>query len=126
MMMSFVRGLDWPPLAVIGLLLAIFVLLGTFMDSYTVMIVTVPIVSGLVTGMGYSIVWWGVLNLFVVEIGGLSPPFGLTLYLLKEMARVPIGVVFLGVTPFCIAGVVVLAILAIFPAITLWLPSTMK
>jgi tripartite ATP-independent transporter DctM subunit len=125
-MTSFVRGLDWPPIAIVGLLLAIFIVLGTFMDSYTVMIVTVPVVSGLITGMGYSIVWWGVLNLFVVEIGGLSPPFGITLYLLKEMAKVSIGTVFLGVTPFCIAGIIVLAILVTFPEITLWLPSTMR
>jgi C4-dicarboxylate transporter, DctM subunit len=61
----------------------------------------------------------------VVEIGGISPPFGLTMYVLKNMADVPIATVFRGVLPFCLAAVVVLVILVAFPAITLWLPSTM-
>lgn len=121
-----IGGLDWPPLAVISLLLVVFLVLGTFMDSYTIMIVTVPVVTGLILKMGYDIVWWGVLNLFVVEIGGLSPPFGITLYLLKDMAKVSIGTVFRGVTPFCIAGIIVLGILTYWPSITLWLPSTMR
>ena len=125
-MTAFVTTLDWPPLAIVGLLLASFIIFGTFMDAYTVMIVTVPIVTGLITGMGYDILWWGVLNLFVIEIGGISPPFGLTMFVLKDMAKVPIGVVFLGVTPFCVAGVAALAILTIFPEIALWLPSTMN
>lgn len=125
-MTALVATLEWPPLAIVGLLLASFIVFGTFMDAYTVMIVTVPIVTGLITGMGYDILWWGVLNLFVIEIGGISPPFGLTMFVLKDMAKVPIGVVFLGVTPFCVAGVVALAILTIFPEIALWLPSTMN
>ena len=123
---SYIAALHWPPLALVSLLLFLFVVFGTFMDSYTIMIVTVPIVTGLITGVGYDIVWWGVLNLFVVEIGGISPPFGLTMYVLKDMANVPIMVVFRGVMPFFFAGVAVLAILTLFPAITLWLPSTMK
>lgn len=122
---SYIANLHWPPLALVSLLLFLFVLFGTFMDSYTIMIVTVPIVTGLITGVGYDIVWWGVLNLFVVEIGGISPPFGLTMYVLKDMADVPIMVVFRGVMPFFFAGVAVLAVLTLFPVITLWLPSTM-
>jgi tripartite ATP-independent transporter DctM subunit len=122
---KFVAALNWPPIAVVALLLAAFVVFGTFMDSYAIMIVTVPIVTGLITGFGYDIIWWGILNLFVVEIGGISPPFGLTMYVLKNMADVPIATVFRGVMPFCIAAVFVLILLVAFPSITLWLPSTM-
>jgi TRAP-type C4-dicarboxylate transport system permease large subunit len=95
------------------------------MDSYAIMIITVPIVTPLVTGVGYDMIWWGVLNLFVVEIGGISPPFGLTMYVLKGIQDVPMAVIFKGVTPFCITAIIVLAILTLFPGITLWLPSTM-
>jgi tripartite ATP-independent transporter DctM subunit len=126
MMTDFVGGLSWPPLAIVGLVLAAFVVAGTFMDAYTTMIVTVPIVTPLILGLGYNLVWWGVLNLYVIEIGAISPPFGLTMYVLKDMAKVPIGAVFRGVTPYCVAAILVLAILAIFPEIVLWLPSTMK
>jgi tripartite ATP-independent transporter DctM subunit len=122
---KFVVGLGWEPLAVVALLLVVFLVLGTFMDSYAIMIVTVPIVTPLVTGVGYDIVWWGILNLFVVEIGGISPPFGLTMYVLKGFQDVPMATIFKGVTPFCIAAIMVLIVLTLFPSITLWLPSTM-
>ncbi len=122
---KFVVGLGWDPLAVVALLLVVFLVLGTFMDSGTIMIVTIPIVTPLVTGVGYDIIWWGILNLFVVEIGGISPPFGLTMYVLKGFQDVPMATIFKGVTPFCFAAIVVLVILTLFPSITLWLPSTM-
>jgi tripartite ATP-independent transporter DctM subunit len=122
---KLVTGLDWPPLAVIALLLAFYIALGTFMDSYTVMIVSVPIVTPLVVGMGYDIVWWGILMLCVVETGAITPPFGLNMFVLKGMGNVPMSVIFKGVTPFVAADIVRIAILVLFPAITLWLPSTM-
>lgn len=122
---KFVVGLGWEPLAVVALLLVVFLVLGTFMDSGTIMIVTIPIVTPLVTGVGYDIIWWGILNLFVVEIGGISPPFGLTMYVLKGFQNVSMATIFKGVMPFCFAAIVVLIILALFPSITLWLPSTM-
>jgi TRAP-type C4-dicarboxylate transport system permease large subunit len=74
---------------VVTLLLLVFVVLGTFMDSYAIMIITVPIATPLITG--YDIIWWGVLTLFVVEIGDISPPFGLTMYVLKGIDNVPIA-----------------------------------
>ena len=122
---SFVANLGWPPLAVIALLLAVFLVLGTFMDSWAILIITVPIVTPLITGAGYDIIWWGVLNLFVVEIGAISPPFGLTMFVLKSIEDVPMATIFKGVTPFCISAVVVLAIITLFPKLATWLPSTM-
>ena len=89
-----VRDLGWPPILLIGLLLLVFVALGTFMDSYTVMIVTIPIVTPLMLGAGYDIVWWGIINLFVVEIGAISPPFGLNMFVLKSIGDVELSDVF--------------------------------
>jgi tripartite ATP-independent transporter DctM subunit len=122
---KFIVGLGWEPLALVALLLVIFLVLGTFMDSYAILIITVPIVTPLIVGVGYDIIWWGVLMLFVVEIGGISPPFGLTMFVLKSVENVSMGTIFKGVTPFCLAAVVALALLVLFPGITLWLPSTM-
>ena len=96
------------------------------MDSYAVMITTVPIVTPLVTGAGYDLVWWGVINLFVVEIGGISPPFGLNMFVLKSIDDVPMATIFKGVIPFCIAAIITLAVLVLFPQTILWLPSTMQ
>jgi TRAP-type C4-dicarboxylate transport system permease large subunit len=82
-------------------------------------------VTPLVVGMGYDIVWWGILMLCVVETGAITPPFGLNMFVLKGMGNVPMSVIFKGVTPFVAADIVRIAILVVFPAITLWLPSTM-
>ncbi len=120
-----ITALEWTPLAVIVLLLAVFMALGTFMESYTIMIISVPIVTPLITAMGYDIIWWGILMLCVVETGAITPPFGLNMFVAKNIADVPMGVVFRGVTPFIIADVVRLGIIASFPPLTLWLVWSM-
>jgi tripartite ATP-independent transporter DctM subunit len=126
-MTSFFQDLHWAPLAVIGLLLAMYLALGCIMDSNTVMFVTIPIVSPLVSSLGYDLVWWGVVNLVVLETGLITPPFGIHLFVLKGIvgADVPLGRVYRGVLPFVIADFAKLALLVLFPAIALWLPSTM-
>jgi tripartite ATP-independent transporter DctM subunit len=126
-MTSFFQNLRWPPLAVIGLLLAMYIALGCIMDSNTVMFVTIPIVSPLVSLLGYDLVWWGVVNLVVLETGLITPPFGIHLFVLKGLvgADVPLTRVYRGVMPFVIADLAKLALLVLFPALALWLPSTM-
>jgi TRAP-type C4-dicarboxylate transport system permease large subunit len=89
------------------------------------MIVTVPIVTPLIIGMGYELVWWGILMLCVVETGSITPPFGLNMFVLKNIGNVSMKVVFAGVLPFVAADLIRIAILAAVPAISLWLPSTM-
>jgi len=123
---GLVAHLDWPKLAVILLLLVLYVVLGTFMDSFTVMIITVPVVTPVILNMGYSAVWWGVIMLIVVEAGNISPPFGLNMFVLKTlMPDVPMGTVFKGVMPFFVAALVGLAMCVLFPEIITWLPASM-
>ncbi len=126
-MTGFFQDLHWTPLAVIALLLAMYIALGCIMDSNTVMFITVPIVSPLVASMGYDLVWWGVINLVVLETGLITPPFGIHLFVLKGLlgADVPLSRVYRGVMPFVIADLAKLALLVLFPALALWLPSTM-
>jgi TRAP-type C4-dicarboxylate transport system permease large subunit len=126
-MTSFFQDLHWAPLGVIGLLLVMYIALGCIMDSNTVMFVTVPIVSPLVQSMGYDLIWWGVINLIVLETGLITPPFGIHLFVLKGLlgADVPLARVYRGVMPFVIADMSKLALLVLFPALALWLPSTM-
>ena len=123
---KFVAELAWPKLAVVLLLLVLYVLLGTFMDSFTVMIITVPVVTPLILGMGYSLVWWGIIMLIVVEAGNISPPFGLNMFILKTLMQdVPMSTVFRGVMPFFIAALVGLGLCVLFPPIVLWLVESM-
>jgi len=127
-MTGFFHELHWQPLAVLLLLLAVYIALGCVMDSNTVMFVTIPIVTPLVLAMGYDLVWWGIVNLVVLETGLITPPFGIHLFVLKSIggADVPLSSVYRGVLPFVAADLVKLALLILFPALALWLPSTMS
>lgn len=123
---KYVGELGWNRLAVIALLLALYVLLGTFMDSFTVMIITVPVVTPLILGMGYDLVWWGVIMLIVVEAGNISPPFGLNMFILKTlMPEVPMATVFRGVMPFFLAALAGLILCVLFPPIVMRLVELM-
>ena len=123
---AFVESLGLSRYGVIVLLLAIYLLLGAIMDPFAMMVITVPIVTPLVTGLGFDIVWWGIVMVSVVETGLITPPFGINVFVLKGVAPdVPLSTVFRGVLPFVTADIVRLAILVAFPALVLWLPSTM-
>jgi TRAP-type C4-dicarboxylate transport system permease large subunit len=96
------------------------------MDSFTVMIVTVPIITPVILHMDYDLIWWGLINLVIVEIGLIIPPFGLHLFVVKGMVpKVPLERLYLGVLPFCLADLVKVLLLMLFPIAALWLPSTM-
>jgi TRAP-type C4-dicarboxylate transport system permease large subunit len=108
-------------------ILLVYLFLGSIMDSNTVMFVTIPIVTPLITDIGYDLVWWGVVNLVVLETGLISPPFGIHLFVLKSIAgaNVPLGTVYRGVMPFVNSDLNKLMLIVLFPALCLWLPSTM-
>jgi C4-dicarboxylate transporter, DctM subunit len=125
-MTTLAGALDVAPIVIIGLILLVFLLLGCVMDSFAILVITAPIVTPLVVFLGYDIVWWGVINLMVVEMSALTPPFGIHVFVLKTLAPdVPLAKIFKGVLAFVTADVVKLIILVLFPIITLWLPSTM-
>ena len=123
---GFLGGLHWNNAALMGLILAGYLLLGTVMESFAVMIITVPIITPLVTGMGYDIIWWGVAMLCVVETGLIHPPFGLNVIVLKGISpKTSIWTIYKGVAPFVAADLIKLVLMVLFPAITLWLPHSM-
>ena len=118
--------LNWSPIAIIALILLIYLLLGSLMDSFAVMVITVPVVTPVILGMGYDMLWWGVINLCVVETGLIHPPLGLNVFVLKGMQPdVPLRTIYKGVFPFVVADLVKLVLLVAFPSITLWLVSTL-
>ena len=101
--------------------------LGAVMDSFAVMIITVPVVTPIVTGMGYDMVWWGIVMLAVVELGLITPPFGVNLFVLKSLSPgAGLGAIMRGALPFVAADLVKIALLLAFPALALWLPETMR
>jgi C4-dicarboxylate transporter DctM subunit len=126
-MASLIGGVALPSIVIIVVILIVYLMLGAIMDSHSVLFITVPIVVPLVMGLGYDLIWWGVVMLMVLETGLISPPFGIHVFVLKGIAgdHVPLGTIFRGVMPFVIADLVKLALVVAFPQLALWLPSTM-
>lgn len=124
---TLVTTLNLSPIMVIAAICAIYVILGTAMEELSMILLTVPVFFPLVVHLGFDPIWFGVLVVVVVEIGLISPPVGMNLFVLNALLpQVPTQTLFRGVMPFFVADVIRLAILIAFPAISLWLPSLMR
>jgi C4-dicarboxylate transporter DctM subunit len=126
-LIAFVTQWNISPIAVVGVIMLIYVILGTAMEELSMILLTVPVFFPLVVHLGLDPVWFGVLIVVVVEIGLISPPVGMNLFVLKTLLpQVTTGTVFRGVLPFFAADCIRLAILIAFPVISLYLPGLMK
>ena len=124
---ALVSRLGLSPVAVVSLICAIYVVLGTAMEELSMVLLTMPVFFPVIVHLGFDPVWFGIIIVCVVEIGLISPPVGMNMFVLKTLLpEVPTGTVFRGVMPFMWADVVRLAILVAFPIISLWLPSLMR
>ena len=127
MTIGAVQTLAIGPLATVLIMIVAFVALGTVMDSVAVLIMTAGIAAPIVISLGYDPIWWGIIMLIVVELGVITPPFGLNLFMLKSVTRdFETREVYRGVLPFILADVIKLALLIAVPALVLWLPGTMR
>jgi len=107
------------------LLLAYFIL-GSIFDTVAAMLITLPFVLPLILNMGYSSIWWGIVNVVVIETGMITPPIGLNVFTLHGVTGYPLGTIYKGVIPFVVADIVRLTLLVLFPVLVLWLPSLIK
>jgi C4-dicarboxylate transporter DctM subunit len=124
---TLVSTLNLSPIMVIAAICAIYVILGTAMEELSMILLTVPVFFPLVVHLGFDPIWFGILVVVVVEIGLISPPVGMNLFVLNALLpQVSTPTLFRGVLPFVVADVIRLAILIAFPAISLWLPSMMR
>jgi len=115
------------PLMVVAFIMVIYVVLGTAMEELSMILLTVPVFFPLIVHLGLDPIWFGVLIVVVVEIGLISPPVGMNLFVLNTMLpHVPTRTIFGGVLPFMTADCLRLAILVAFPIISLYLPSLMR
>jgi C4-dicarboxylate transporter, DctM subunit len=124
---AFVSRFAVSPLVVVAAISAIYVVLGTAMEELSMVLLTMPVFFPVVVHLGLDPVWFGIIIVCVVEIGLISPPVGMNMFVLKTLLpEVSTGTVFRGVMPFMFADVVRLALLVAFPAIALWLPRLMR
>ena len=126
-LLDFVTRYQISPINVMIAICVIYVVLGTAMEELSMILLTVPIFFPLVVSLGFDPVWFGIIIVVVVEIGLISPPVGMNMFVVRSLLpQVSTATIFRGVTPFVIADVIRLGILVAFPAISLWLPNALK
>ncbi len=123
---DFIAGLDLPRMVILMAIVLIYVIMGCVMDCYAIMILTIPIIFPVIEALQFDPIWFGVLMVIVLEVGLITPPVGLNVFVLKAAApNVPLTVIFRGVLPFLAAALLVIVIITIFPQIATFLPSRM-
>ena len=126
-LMKWITHQGLSPTMIIVAMMAIYVLLGTVMEELTMVLLTIPLFFPIVTQLGFDPVWFGVLIVMIVQIGLISPPVGMNLFVLNALLPgVGLGQIFRGCWPFVAMMILVLGLLIAFPQLSLWLPSLMK
>ncbi|MGV0909859.1 TRAP transporter large permease [Martelella sp. FOR1707] len=123
---TFLSGLEVGPITVLALILLTYLILGCFLEGFAMLVLTMPIYFPVISQLGIDPIWFGVLVVLTLEMGLISPPVGVNVFIVKSVARnVPLARIFAGVTPFWFAMLATLVVLIAFPQITLILPNTM-
>jgi C4-dicarboxylate transporter DctM subunit len=124
---GFVQQFQLHPVMVMLAIFLVYIVLGTAMEELSMILLTVPLFFPLVTHLGYDPLWFGVIVVIVVQIGLISPPVGMNIFVVRNLLRhVSLGTVFRGVTPFVIANSALLAVMLLFPQLATWLPGHMR
>jgi TRAP-type C4-dicarboxylate transport system permease large subunit len=111
---------------ILTLILVITLMLGCIMDSMAIVLLTIPVFYPLIQTLNFDPIWFGILVVRVTEMGLITPPVGLNVFIIKGISGVPIGTIFRGVIPHLIADLLQVIFLVMFPQIILWLPSLMS
>jgi C4-dicarboxylate transporter, DctM subunit len=120
-----VTGLS--PYTVIAIITVMYLVLGMVMEELSMVLLTVPVLFPLITHLGFDPIWFGIYIVVVVEIGMISPPVGMNLFVVLALLKdVSTGTLYRGIIPFCVADVLRLIVLIAFPALSLWLPGFMR
>jgi len=122
---EFISGLPVPPLVILIAVLIFYIICGMFFDVIAVLILTIPIMYPLMESLGFDLIWYSVLMVRIIEIGMVTPPFGINLFILTGVINEPLGVLYRGIIPFVIADVCHVALLVAVPSLSTFLPSMM-
>lgn len=127
---SWVGGFDLPPYVIMAIVVFVYFLGGCFMDALAFVMLTVPVFYPLVTSLGYDPIWFGIIIVMVTEMGVITPPVGINVYVVFGVARnvigeIPLETIFKGILPFLLAVIAGVIILIAFPQLILFLPNLM-
>jgi tripartite ATP-independent transporter DctM subunit len=124
---NWITDLPLGKASILLVILGMYFVLGCLLDSLAMVLLTIPIVFPIIKELGFDPIWFGILVVMVVELGLITPPIGMNVFVIKGIAKdVPLESIFRGVMPFIVAQIVLIAILVAFPQIALWVPSTMS
>jgi tripartite ATP-independent transporter DctM subunit len=119
-------GLDVPRVVILILILSVYILLGTFLEGFSMLVLTLPIVFPIINALGYDPIWFGVIMVIVLEMGLIDPPVGINVFIVKGLVPdVPMSEIFAGIVPFWFAMMVCIAVLIMFPEIATFIPDRM-
>jgi len=123
---TWVEGQGFSGTQVVIAFLALFIVLGMFMDGFAILVLTVPLLQPVIEPLGVNMIWFGVLMVIVLEMGLISPPVGINVFVVKGIAPgVPLNTIFRGIWPFWFAMLVCVILVFLFPQVALLLPDTM-
>lgn len=121
---NWITGLDVSPYVVMAGIIVFYLIMGCFMDQMAILILTVPVMVPAITSLGFDPVWFGVLVVVAAEVGMITPPLGMNIFVVSRYAERPLSEIFRGVAPHVVSHIIVLALLVAFPQLVLWLPGT--
>lgn len=124
-LVQFVNSHNLNAYHVIFFLAVLYLVLGCFLDQLSILILTIPIVLPVVIGLGFDPIWFGIIVILLAEVGMVTPPVGLNVFIVAKKTNQPVEQVFSGVWPHVVAHLLLITILILWPQIILWLPSTM-
>jgi tripartite ATP-independent transporter DctM subunit len=123
---GWVQRHELPPLLIVIAVMLLYFLLGTFLDEVSTILITVPVTLPLITSIGYDSIWFGVFVTVMCTIGLISPPTGMTVFVIQaQNPDIPLGKIYLGTLPFLVADFALVALLIAFPGIALWMPRVL-
>lgn len=126
-LVTLIRDSGLPIGVTLAMMMLLYLVLGAVFDEVAVMVITLPFVLPIIKSWGYDPIWWGIINVVIVELGMLIPPIGMNVFVIYSIAKnVPLTDIYRGVTPYVMSNLVRLALLLSLPALSLWLPHLLK
>jgi tripartite ATP-independent transporter DctM subunit len=124
-MIALVTGLPIGEIGILIAIVAVYMVLGMFLESIAMLVLTLPVVIPIAVALNWDLIWFGIIVVILLEMGLISPPVGVNVFVVKSLVPdVPMRRIFSGIWPFWWAMVLMIALLVLFPQLALWLPQT--
>jgi tripartite ATP-independent transporter DctM subunit len=120
---GLVAGLNWPPWAIMAMICLVYLIGGCFIDSLALIMLTIPVFYPIVLNLGYDPIWFGIIIVLISQMGIITPPVGINVYVVSAISGVRLTTVFKGILPFLAALIIGTALFIAFPVIITFLPT---